>query len=200
VDKQDFYSAVAASPDDDSVRLAFADWLEERGDPQGGFVRLQIQGNDAAREPALLEKWAREQFGAAYCVLCSLPVFHRGFAAGISVRCEDWLELGPLLVRRAPLVQVHLVDREPWGNSTFADMHAPWGWEASVVWQVRPRYFLPPVLHSRLRDERCRRGRVCCYKSMVEAANAVSSACLEYGRTSAPLVRGDLRVQPAAIR
>src|SRR5437660_10147305 len=33
--------AVLAAPDDDAPRLIFADWLEERGDPRGPFIRAQ---------------------------------------------------------------------------------------------------------------------------------------------------------------
>jgi uncharacterized protein (TIGR02996 family) len=38
-----FLAAIAAAPDDDVTRLVFADWLEERGDPLGEFIRLQIE-------------------------------------------------------------------------------------------------------------------------------------------------------------
>lgn len=33
--------AILADPDNDTVRLVYADWLEERGDPKGEFIRLQ---------------------------------------------------------------------------------------------------------------------------------------------------------------
>jgi uncharacterized protein (TIGR02996 family) len=36
-----FLAAIQAKPDDDTVRLAYADWLEERGDPKGEFIRRQ---------------------------------------------------------------------------------------------------------------------------------------------------------------
>jgi uncharacterized protein (TIGR02996 family) len=35
-------AAIAAAPDDDLPRLALADWLEERDDPLGEFIRLQF--------------------------------------------------------------------------------------------------------------------------------------------------------------
>src|SRR5262245_56023697 len=37
-----FLQAILAQPDDDHLRLIYADWLEERGDPRGEFIRLQI--------------------------------------------------------------------------------------------------------------------------------------------------------------
>jgi uncharacterized protein (TIGR02996 family) len=36
-----FLRAIKESPEDDTPRLIFADWLEEQGDPRGEFLRLQ---------------------------------------------------------------------------------------------------------------------------------------------------------------
>jgi uncharacterized protein (TIGR02996 family) len=36
-------AAIAAAPGDDVPRLVLADWLEERDDPLGEFIRLQIE-------------------------------------------------------------------------------------------------------------------------------------------------------------
>src|SRR5436309_3563251 len=48
----DFWQAIRESPDDDTPRLVFADWLEEHGDDhsraRAEFIRLQIE---AARAP-----------------------------------------------------------------------------------------------------------------------------------------------------
>src|SRR5712671_7966964 len=38
-----FLQAIAADPGDDSARLVFADWLEERGDPLGDFLRTRCR-------------------------------------------------------------------------------------------------------------------------------------------------------------
>jgi uncharacterized protein (TIGR02996 family) len=35
-----FVQAIAANPNDDTLRLVYADWLEERGDPRGAYLRL----------------------------------------------------------------------------------------------------------------------------------------------------------------
>jgi uncharacterized protein (TIGR02996 family) len=35
-----FLAAISASPEDDTVRLIYADWLEERGDVRGEYLRL----------------------------------------------------------------------------------------------------------------------------------------------------------------
>ena len=38
-----FLQAIRESPDDDGPRLMYADWLTERGDPRGEFIRLQCE-------------------------------------------------------------------------------------------------------------------------------------------------------------
>ena len=38
-----FLHAILAAPDDDTPRLIYADWLEERGDLRGEFIRLQVE-------------------------------------------------------------------------------------------------------------------------------------------------------------
>jgi uncharacterized protein (TIGR02996 family) len=42
-EEQAFLAAILADPDDDAPRLVFADWLEERGDPRGEFIRGQCR-------------------------------------------------------------------------------------------------------------------------------------------------------------
>src|SRR5438552_3203827 len=41
-DSEGFLRAIAEDPEDDVPRLVFADWLEERGDSRGEFMRLQV--------------------------------------------------------------------------------------------------------------------------------------------------------------
>jgi uncharacterized protein (TIGR02996 family) len=40
---QGFLQAILASPDDDTHRLVYADWLDERGDPRGRYLRAEVQ-------------------------------------------------------------------------------------------------------------------------------------------------------------
>src|SRR5262245_10482866 len=42
-EEQAFVQAVLETPDDEGIRLIFADWLEERGDPYGEFIRTQCE-------------------------------------------------------------------------------------------------------------------------------------------------------------
>jgi uncharacterized protein (TIGR02996 family) len=68
-------AAVIASPDDDTLRLAFADWFEEHSQPdRAEFIRVQIertqlppddprQSELAFREMNLLAERGKEWFG-----------------------------------------------------------------------------------------------------------------------------------------
>jgi uncharacterized protein (TIGR02996 family) len=41
-----FIEAILADPDDAALRLVYADWLEERGDPRGEFLRTSVALED----------------------------------------------------------------------------------------------------------------------------------------------------------
>jgi uncharacterized protein (TIGR02996 family) len=40
---QQFLQAILDDPDDDALRLVYADWLEEQGDPRAEFIRAQCE-------------------------------------------------------------------------------------------------------------------------------------------------------------
>lgn len=42
-DEGTFIAAIQADPSNDTLRLAYADWLEESGDPRGDFLRAQCR-------------------------------------------------------------------------------------------------------------------------------------------------------------
>jgi uncharacterized protein (TIGR02996 family) len=54
VEEDRFIQAILADPDDASIRLVYADWLEERGDPRGEFLRLEAALMGLPRED---ERW-----------------------------------------------------------------------------------------------------------------------------------------------
>lgn len=56
VTEREFLDAIVRSPDDDELRRVFADWLDERGDVRGEFVRLQL-ANDARAEEHIETHW-----------------------------------------------------------------------------------------------------------------------------------------------
>ena len=50
----DLLAAVYAAPEDDAPRFVYADYLQERGDPRGQFIALQLAGKDVERQAALI--------------------------------------------------------------------------------------------------------------------------------------------------
>ena len=64
-DELSFLRAVSASPDDDTVRLVYADWLEERNDPRAAFLRLEAAARRAGPggPPALRDALHRSRLG-----------------------------------------------------------------------------------------------------------------------------------------
>src|SRR5579871_6533645 len=40
-DDQDFIQAILADPGNDTLRLVYADWLEERGDKRAEYIRVE---------------------------------------------------------------------------------------------------------------------------------------------------------------
>jgi carbon storage regulator len=58
-----FVRAVVEEPADDGLRLIFADWLEERGDPLGEYLRLRcrlarLADDDPQRDGLAERAWA----------------------------------------------------------------------------------------------------------------------------------------------
>src|SRR5262245_56252105 len=49
MDEKAFVRAILDAPRDQALRLVFADWLEERGDPRGEFIRLRAARRRANR-------------------------------------------------------------------------------------------------------------------------------------------------------
>src|SRR6516164_216630 len=57
-----FYEAILDNPDDDAVRLVYADWLQEQGDPRSEFIRVQcdlakLPPDDPRATPLKFREW-----------------------------------------------------------------------------------------------------------------------------------------------
>jgi uncharacterized protein (TIGR02996 family) len=62
ISERSFQQAILENPHDDVLRLQYADWLEEQGDPRGEFVRLQVVLPRLAEDdPRLVALKEREQ-------------------------------------------------------------------------------------------------------------------------------------------
>jgi uncharacterized protein (TIGR02996 family) len=122
-----FLQAIIESPDDDGLRLVYADFLDERGDPRGEFVRVQCQlarlpeadprrPELEARARTLLQEheqvWASPLLGLLDGMVTRLQ-FRRGFIEGATVETRGLLLHADPLFRLAPLrhLQLYLARR-----------------------------------------------------------------------------------------
>ena len=120
-DEQSFLTAILATPDDDTPRLVFADWLDERDTAddkaRAALIRAQCQaeylppdGKECkrlVREAKALVKanekvWLKEVRAAK---LGSDWTFRRGFLHGVSMSPTTFVKRGADLFRLAPTVR-----------------------------------------------------------------------------------------------
>ena len=127
-DHDHLMQAVRAAPDDDTVRLAFADWFAENGDPdRGELIRVQCrqaalphwdpeQDQLGEREKQLLAV-NRARWVAAFPAVTDPDVkdedrweFRRGFVESVALSARSFLEHGPAVFRLAPVRRLRVVD------------------------------------------------------------------------------------------
>jgi len=113
-----FLQAILEKPDDDALRLAFADWLEERGDPWGEFIRVQcalaaMSDNDPSRPPlvrrerALLTEHSLAWAGALPQIVTAYE-YHRGFIDTVVMGTGKFLTHAAKLFDQAPIQSLRL--------------------------------------------------------------------------------------------
>lgn len=112
-----FRRAIQDRPDDDGPRQVFADWLDERGDPRGQFIRLQLEAkttlypgnNIRVQEAALLKEfglaWMLEDMVVLMGHRLSITGWRRGFVEGFSVWHSGYPDIAAAIKarRRTPL-------------------------------------------------------------------------------------------------
>lgn len=124
--EQAFLDAIWAAPDDDVPRLMYADWLMERGDPRGEFIRVQCElerpGTSCDRA-ALLRRQQHllDEHGESWSARLPLPPgvhwdeevwYVRGFPHGVEFDDEaafDRHAPDVLSVMPSPYVVLHRV-------------------------------------------------------------------------------------------
>lgn len=105
--------AVLTDPDADGPRLRYAGWYEQRGDPRGEFVRLQISGENPDRERELLAAH-RDRWVAPFAPWSAEDfVFRRGFAEAMSLTGRAFISISDGLFHTAPVRDVRLVAVQP---------------------------------------------------------------------------------------
>src|SRR5262245_6472059 len=115
-----FLRAITESPADDAPRLVYADWLEERGDPRGTFIRVQCAlaalPADDARRPDLEESERRlsaahaAEWTAEFDGYLKGAEFRRGFVEAVTLSAAAFLEHGTGLLASGLVRIVRLSD------------------------------------------------------------------------------------------
>jgi uncharacterized protein (TIGR02996 family) len=128
-----FLQAVLAEPDDDAPRLIYADWLEERGDPRGAFIRLQcalerIVPADLARpdledEAGDLLHQNEEEWTAPLRGIASEWRFRRGFVEEATVAGDEFLARGDDLFSEFPIIRLRIRLRRGQVGGVAASSH-----------------------------------------------------------------------------
>jgi uncharacterized protein (TIGR02996 family) len=112
--------AILEDPGDDDPRLAYADWLDEHGDPdRADFIRVQIrrarlaEGDSQQRALAATEQQLLQAHGDVWRQ--SLPrwardgaTFQRGFVERVSADAWEFMRGGARLLARHPVRRVSL--------------------------------------------------------------------------------------------
>lgn len=125
-DERPFLDAIRARPDDDVVRLVFADWLEERGQRgRAEFIRLQcrlagLDEFDPSRPDLIDREWElltvyRHRWQPAPPSPLAGHLrgsgFHRGFFARVSVPAAALLEHGAEWFQQHQLEELRVTER-----------------------------------------------------------------------------------------
>ena len=186
--------AVLCDPGDDTVRLAFADYLEENGrglharfvrDQIAGVVRMVPLSMLVPLEPltgVMSHQTTRHATARGCVVTCDRVelVYRRGFVDEVRLPAAAFTEdFARKLFARHPVTRVVLTDREP---TTW--LHGGWTWISTATrWQVNNRNrraFLRPELMEHLPAPwPC--------ATADEAVAALSDACVAWGRSLAGL-------------
>lgn len=118
MDRKTFLNAILENPHDETARLDYAAWLEERGDPRGEFIRLQCElaHLDPAdplmpamqkRADALLQA-NRRKWEGPLADLADFSWFAGGFIWCIGIKASRFVRHADAIFCLAPVISVFL--------------------------------------------------------------------------------------------
>ncbi|MBY0457171.1 MAG: TIGR02996 domain-containing protein [Gemmataceae bacterium] len=101
--------AIVAAPDEDTPRLAYADWLDEHDRPaRARLIRIQCDlARLQAEEQELIERHGQEWGGPLFALGADDWKFHRGFPEEVTMRVDDYLTEQSRLNDLTPLTRLH---------------------------------------------------------------------------------------------
>lgn len=133
--ERDLFQAILENPEDIALRLIYADWCDERGDPRGEFIRIQCQlsGHNGPpsivralreREQELLANFRQTWDDEIRERLFSTPLrervhrrrglirrwkYRRGFVEYVVIEAEAFLNYPDLLFQLGPIRQLRIL-------------------------------------------------------------------------------------------
>lgn len=133
--ERELFAAILESPDDIALRLVYADWCDEQGDPRGEFIRIQCElaacvgppikvRHLKQREAELWEQHRRAWNGEIHRCLAATPLrnrvdsrrglirkweYHRGFVEFAVVEARAFLDHPKALFQIGPLRRVKIL-------------------------------------------------------------------------------------------
>jgi uncharacterized protein (TIGR02996 family) len=201
--------AILADPSDETLRLVYADWLDENGEvDRAALVRVQIELDRFASDELVVSEQRllgpvgdrvcqrRRDWALPECVLKEWPHdvggwdWRCGFPEVWHCPLALWEAHGPALVSARPVRGVALIDRQP--ASFMSNPRAPrWTWfRDDSGWAQRPGddCLLPPALFELLEPHAfdfAMFDHSRTYPSRDDALSALSDACLNNARLQA---------------
>lgn len=110
-----FLRAIIEEPDDDVPRLVFADFLEERGNPRGTFIRAQCQrARLAPHDPQWKDLLAQEaalmnvEWSKPFARMVDELEYRRGFVEHVAMAGADFVKHADRLFRQTPVRSLRL--------------------------------------------------------------------------------------------
>ena len=178
----DLLRAILIDPYDDTPRLIYADWLEEMGrDWRANEIRGAITRQDPSE---LVADW---------------QIHHRGFIDQLKMTINDFMRYGPEWFKIEPITGIMIKDKRP-GRSTCTGPHGErvgcWRWWAEL--ETSPDILdlslasnaLPVKIFSELKNQLGHLSYptdAMLYRTEADAMEALSQACVAYGRKLAGL-------------
>lgn len=107
-----FLRAILARPDDNLPRLVYADYLDERGDPRGEFIRVQIALSQNNLDPELKQRERDlfteygERWLGPLSDFVSVATFRRGFVEEVVVVADQYLRNEARLFSTEPVRRI----------------------------------------------------------------------------------------------
>lgn len=155
--------AICETPDEDTPRLVYADWLQENGEPErASFVRKSIELASERPDPRNEDHWcmalmgnglwlrSRDEWKERCGALPQTWGWHRGECCEVRGPLAWFLDHAEAIFRRHPVTTVRLTDRKP-SYRTVGGQHE-WGWclMANGALFTGDGFWIPPALFREL--------------------------------------------------